>query len=163
MLLVDRDGTLNTNPNPGSYLYDPDAVELDARCLPLLTSACHAGWTVVVVSNQGGLAKGLYTPASVYAVHQRLASLLAQEGITVSGLIVCPHHPMIAACSCRKPAGFMSALVLDRYRTTAARAAFLGNTDLDRLEAQAVGLDYVDIGDPQAQASLIRRMTDGSY
>ncbi len=99
ILFLDRDGTLNEEVN---YLSDP----ADLRLLPGVAEAIRrfnaAGWVVVIVTNQSGIARGYFTEETLNAIHQKLRTELAKDGARVDRIYVCPHHPD-DHCACRKP------------------------------------------------------------
>lgn len=102
-VFLDRDGTIVDDPSPG-FLHEPGRV----RLLPGSADAIHrlnaAGWLVVTVSNQSGIARGLHDAAAYSAVQRRLAELLAAHGAHLDAAYYCPHHPEITGpCECRKP------------------------------------------------------------
>lgn len=98
-VLLDRDGTLNVERH---YLRDPDLLEL----LPGVVAGLHllraAGFGLVVLTNQSGIARGYFTTADLDAVHARLGELLADAGLSLDGIYACPHGPD-DGCTCRKP------------------------------------------------------------
>jgi lipopolysaccharide heptosyltransferase I len=103
---LDRDGTLM--PDLG-YLGDPSKVVLLPGAAEAVRRLRRAGFAVVVVSNQAGVARGLLTEADVRAVNARLDDLLAEAGAPADAYYYCPHHPDLGAppyrqeCACRKP------------------------------------------------------------
>lgn len=98
-MILDRDGTVNVERH---YLSSPDQVELLPGTLPGLARMSAMGLGLVVVSNQSGLARGLFDFARLQEIHDRLTDLLATGGVALDGIFVCPHHPD-DGCSCRKP------------------------------------------------------------
>ena len=103
-ILLDRDGTIIVDRH---YLSNPAEVELLPGAVAGLRRLADAGFALVVVSNQSGVARGLLTEADVAAVNARTAALLANEGIQIAGWYYCPHGPE-AGCDCRKPAAGMA-------------------------------------------------------
>ena len=105
-MFVDRDGTLNREVE---YLRRV----ADLRLLPGTAAAVRrltdAGFAVVVVTNQSGVARGLLDDATLDAIHTTLVRRLAAGGARLAGLYACPHHPAVGApplrrrCGCRKP------------------------------------------------------------
>lgn len=102
-VFLDRDGTVVDDPPPG-FLHEPAKVRLLPGAGEAIRRLNDAGWIVVTVSNQAGIARGLY-PASAYqAVQDRLAELLAEHGARLDAAYFCPHHPEFTGpCECRKP------------------------------------------------------------
>jgi D-glycero-D-manno-heptose 1,7-bisphosphate phosphatase len=100
-VFLDRDGTIVEDPG---FLHEPGKV----RLLPGAAHAIHqlnaAGWLVISVSNQSGIARGVYDAAAYGAVQRRLAELLAAHDAHLDAAYFCPHHPAITGpCDCRKP------------------------------------------------------------
>src|SRR5207245_7010896 len=100
-VFLDRDGTILEDPG---FLHQPGR----ARLLPGAGEAIRrlnaAGFLVVTVSNQSGIARGLYDTAAYAAVQRRLGELLAAHGAHLDAAYYCPHHPEITGpCECRKP------------------------------------------------------------
>jgi len=106
-LFLDRDGTVCVERG---FLARADDVELIPGSATAVRLAREAGFRIVVVSNQSGVARGYFDEAAVAAIHARLADLLAREGATLDGIYYCPHHPkgvverLRDRCDCRKPA-----------------------------------------------------------
>lgn len=100
-VFIDRDGTIIVEK---VYLSDPDGVELVGGSIEALRTLRAAGFLLVVVTNQSGIARGLYTLDDYHAVAARLDRDLADHGIVVDATHFCPHHPeKTGPCSCRKP------------------------------------------------------------
>jgi D-glycero-D-manno-heptose 1,7-bisphosphate phosphatase len=89
-VFLDRDGTLVHDPG---YLADPDQVRLLPGVAEGLGALSRAGFALVVVTNQSGIARGRYTVARYEEVAARLGALLAAEGVTLAASYYCPYHP----------------------------------------------------------------------
>lgn len=99
LLVVDRDGTLIVERN---YLADPAGVELLPGVIEGLRTFVERGYEIAVVTNQSGIARGLFDESTLAAIHAELARQLGQAGIAIGGIWHCPHHPE-HGCRCRKP------------------------------------------------------------
>lgn len=109
---LDRDGTIIEERN---YIADPADVALLPGAAQALRELAGAGFLLIVVTNQSGLARGLISAAQYTAVQQRVESLLSGEGVVLDAVYFCPHHPeFTGGCECRKPG-------LGMYRAAAAR------------------------------------------
>jgi D-glycero-D-manno-heptose 1,7-bisphosphate phosphatase len=98
---LDRDGTLVHDPG---FLHDPGAVRLVPGVAAAIARLNAAGFVVVTVSNQSGIARGLYPEADYHAVQRRLTELLHAGRARLDGEYHCPHFPEISGpCECRKP------------------------------------------------------------
>jgi D-glycero-D-manno-heptose 1,7-bisphosphate phosphatase len=111
---LDRDGTLLVERH---YLADPAGVELIPGAAEALAELADAGYALVVVTNQSGIARGLYTEEDYQAVARGLEAALAGAGVVLDGTYHCPHYPDVTGpCPCRKPSTGMylqAALDLD--------------------------------------------------
>jgi D-glycero-D-manno-heptose 1,7-bisphosphate phosphatase len=105
-IFLDKDGTLVDDV---PYNVDPALVRLSWQAGPALQLLQARGYRLIVVTNQSGVARGLFTEAALDAVHRRLAELLAQYGVRLDGFYYCPHSPQgtieryAIDCTCRKP------------------------------------------------------------
>ena len=141
-VFLDRDGTLVEEV---PYLHDPERVVL----LPgagALAGLAAAGYALVVVTNQAGVARGRYGEAAVEAVHRRLAELLAGVGVRLDAVLYCPHHPegtvpgYARACRCRKPGPGMLEAAAERLGLDLAASFMIGNHPTDVGAAGAAGV-----------------------
>ncbi len=98
---LDRDGTLMVDEG---YVSDPGRVALIPGAAGALRRLANAGYALVVVTNQSGIARGYYSEADFAAVQARLETLLNAAGVRLDGVYHCPHHPDVTGpCRCRKP------------------------------------------------------------
>jgi histidinol-phosphate phosphatase family protein len=149
-LFLDRDGTLVEEV---PYLHDPAGVALLGG-VGALAGVAAAGYALVVVTNQAGVARGLYDEAAVDVVHRRLADLLAGAGVRLDAVLHCPHHPegtvpgYARACRCRKPGPGMLEAAAGRLGLDLAASYLVGNHPTDVGAAVAAGVTplYVTTG-----------------
>lgn len=105
-VLLDRDGTINDDVG---YLTDIANLVIYPYAIDAIRLLRRAGYAVVVVTNQGAVARGLATPALVDETHRVMAARLDAGGAHVDAWRYCPHHPdgitpaLAAPCRCRKP------------------------------------------------------------
>ena len=105
-IFIDRDGTLNEDIG---YVSSPDQLMLypwAAEAVRLINNSEHKA---IVITNQSGIARGMYTEDTLARIHSRMAKELARQGARIDAVYYCPHHPAVgeppyrAACECRKP------------------------------------------------------------
>ena len=102
-----RDSTRIGNRHYGS---DPDATELLDGVAERLRALREAGYKLILVSNQSGVARGYFDEAAIGRMHDKLQKMLDADGAALDGLEYCPHHPegdvapYAVECACRKPA-----------------------------------------------------------
>ena len=134
-VFLDRDGTLN--PDPG-YIRSPDQFELFPGVAQALAKLVQAGARLIVVTNQSGVARGLFSIGDLEAIHAKLTRLLEEAGAPLDALYVCPHHPD-DACTCRKPnTGLIDQAVRERT-VDLSRSYLIGDKVSDVELAKRVG------------------------
>jgi D-glycero-D-manno-heptose 1,7-bisphosphate phosphatase len=105
-IFLDKDGTLVENV---PYNVNPELIELTWQAGHGLQLLKQMGYVLYVVTNQPGVARGLFTEAALDLVEHRLAERLAQYGVMLDGFYYCPHSPdgvvsrYAISCTCRKP------------------------------------------------------------
>lgn len=102
-IFLDRDGTLNVEKN---YLHKIADWEFTPRAAEAICAFIDAGYRVVVVSNQSGIARGMYDAAAVDTLHKQVNALLEKQGAYIDAYYYCPHHLEFGGqreCDCRKP------------------------------------------------------------
>jgi D-glycero-D-manno-heptose 1,7-bisphosphate phosphatase len=133
-VFLDRDGTVI---NELGYLGDPARIDVYPWSAAAMRDLKAAGFALVVVTNQAGVARGYFDEATVRAVNGRLDALLRAEGVEVDGYYYCPHHPegvverYRCTCRCRKPAPGMVEDAVRDLGLDAARSWVVGDTWLD--------------------------------
>jgi D-glycero-D-manno-heptose 1,7-bisphosphate phosphatase len=134
-VLLDRDGTLNVERH---YLADPEQVELLPGVIPGLRLLQTHDLGLVVLTNQSGLARGYFDRAALAAVHARLRHLLAEAGIDLAAIHVCPHGPD-DGCTCRKPAPGLALAAAAEHGFDLAQSFVIGDKGSDVELGRAVG------------------------
>jgi D-glycero-D-manno-heptose 1,7-bisphosphate phosphatase len=105
-IFLDRDGVIIDDVH---HLSAPSQVQIIPGSAEAIAALNRAGWPVVVVTNQSGLARGLFTLDVLHAVHRRISEQLGAKGARVEAYFFCPHYPVAEVaeyrleCSCRKP------------------------------------------------------------
>jgi D-glycero-D-manno-heptose 1,7-bisphosphate phosphatase len=100
-VFLDRDGTIIEDTG---YLHEPGKVQLIPGAAEAIRKLSEGGYLVVTVSNQSGIARGMYGVPEYEAVQRRLVDVLETHGAHLDGAYYCPHHPdFTGPCECRKP------------------------------------------------------------
>lgn len=147
-VFLDRDGVVNRKPREGLYV----AQWKDFHLLPGVESAIAAlnrsGRTVIIVSNQRGIALGLYSGADVDAIHQQLNQHLAACGARIDAFYFCPHDRN--QCDCRKPGpGLFRQAFRDFPDASSSNSIVIGDSISDIEAALHLGMPAIFIeGDP---------------
>jgi D-glycero-D-manno-heptose 1,7-bisphosphate phosphatase len=134
-VFLDRDGIINTERGYTHRLEDfiilPDLME----SLQILQKK---GYLFVIVTNQSGIAKELYTQENVEDIHSYLLEEFKKHDIVISEIYYCVHHPDVTRCICRKPDSLFVEKALARFEIDPAQSYFIGDKDRD-VEAAAKG------------------------
>lgn len=145
-IFLDRDGTLIRE---AEYLSDPAGVELLPGTVAGLKRLAGAGYKLIVVSNQSGVARGFFDEFSVIAVQTRLQDLLAQQGVRLDRSYYCPHHPQGTVeayqreCECRKPKTGMLQQARQEFDLDLAASWMIGDKTADIECGRAAGCGTV--------------------
>jgi D-glycero-D-manno-heptose 1,7-bisphosphate phosphatase len=136
LIVLDRDGVINHDSE--QYVKSVDEwVPIDGS-LEAIARLCEAGFEVVVVTNQSGLARGLFSPADLEAIHAALRSGVEALGGRIAGIFFCPHHPD-EGCSCRKPEPGLVHQAEQQLGVRAEGAPFVGDKLSDIEAAKRAG------------------------
>jgi D-glycero-D-manno-heptose 1,7-bisphosphate phosphatase len=138
LVILDRDGTINEDSaefikSADEWLPLPGALDAIARLN-------HAGWHVVVASNQSGLGRGLFEVSELNEIHAKMHSMLAAVGGRVDAVFYCPHTAD-EGCHCRKPAPGLFEQISDRYGFGLKNVPVVGDSLRDLVAGVAVGCE----------------------
>ncbi len=138
LVILDRDGTINEDSDdfvktPDEWLPLPGSLEAIARLN-------HAGWHVVIASNQSGLGRGLFDVSTLNAMHAKMHKLLATVGGRVDAIFYCPHGPE-DSCRCRKPEPGLFEQIGERFGVDLRNVPTVGDSARDVLAGMAAGCE----------------------
>ncbi len=129
-VFLDKDGTLIEDV---PYNVDPQQIKLTSGAIEGLLLLQQAGYKLIVITNQSGVARGYFPESALLAVEERLCQLLAAEGIYLADFYYCPHHPdgavpeFAIACDCRKPAPGLLLRAASEYKIDLRSSWFIGD------------------------------------
>ncbi len=136
-VFLDRDGTLIEQQH---YLSDPKKVVLIETVPKALSDLRSAGFKLIVVTNQSGIARGLYAESDYHAVAKRVDELLGDAEVSVDATFHCPHHHDFGSpCNCRKPLTGMYYKASEVFGIDFASSYFVGDKVSDVLPALELG------------------------
>jgi D-glycero-D-manno-heptose 1,7-bisphosphate phosphatase len=137
---LDRDGVLNVDHG---YAHRPDQLEWVAGAPQAVRLLNEAGFAVIVVTNQSGVARGLYGEAAIRQLHAHMQDVLSAHGARIDAFYYCPHHPQgtvkefAVDCSCRKPGIGMLEQAAREWPINISRSFLIGDRDADMAAAAA--------------------------
>jgi len=159
-LFLDRDGIINREL--GDYVTHPDQFILNPGIAKAIKYANDSGCLVIVITNQGGIAKGLYTEEILEQIHEKMKQLLQIEGAKIDAIYYCPHHPDIfGQCLCRKPGSLLIEKAIKHYNINSAESIMIGDRDRDLEAAANCGIKGVLIEDNDTFNLLELLQTNG--
>lgn len=136
LIILDRDGVINQDSD--AFVKSPDEWIALPGSLKAIARLNQAGWTVVVATNQSGVARGLFDMATLNAIHGKMRRELAAVGGHVDAIFMCPHGPD-DGCNCRKPLPGMLFDIGHRYDLDLAGVPAIGDSLRDLQAASAAG------------------------
>lgn len=156
-VFFNRDGTIIYNGKQ-HYIYRTEDVVLNDGVVEGLRQLQQAGYLLFIVTNQGGIAKGIYTHEDVKKVHDYLRHSLAEKGITITEIYYCPHHESIKTCVCRKPSPYMIHLAVEDFQIDRNASYLIGNNLRDIKAAEAAGIKSIKIHKNQSILPAVNKI-----
>ncbi|MCU4162592.1 D-glycero-alpha-D-manno-heptose-1,7-bisphosphate 7-phosphatase [Carboxylicivirga caseinilyticus] len=138
-VFIDRDGVIN-NDEGHYYIYKPEDFKINEGIIEGLTLLQEHGFHIIVVTNQGGVAKGEYTEEDVKRVHDHFLDLMTIAGINITAIYYCPHHNKISDCDCRKPKPGMILKALKEHQIDVEYSFLIGDSPRDIEAGERAGL-----------------------
>jgi D,D-heptose 1,7-bisphosphate phosphatase len=137
-VFLDRDGVINNGDLYYTYkvqdfIFIPDIFE----ALYLLQ---EKGFLLFVITNQGGISKGVYTHEDVRLVHQYMLDSFKKKNIDIQEVYYCPHHDSIEKCICRKPDSGNIEKAIARFNIDISQSYMIGDSERDILAGKKAGL-----------------------
>jgi len=136
LIILDRDGTINQASD--EFVKSPEEWHPLPGALDAISRLNHAGFHVVLATNQSGLGRGLFDMAALNAVHAHMLKALAHLGGRIDAIFYCPHAAE-EGCNCRKPAPGLLHQIEERYGLSLDGVPYVGDSLRDMQAAQAAG------------------------
>ena len=112
-------------------------------------------YKLIIITNQGGIAKGQYTHDDVNELHNFMLEKLLEEGIKIDDVYFCPHHHSIAPCLCRKPNSLLIEKAIAKHNIDKSQSFLIGDNERDILAAEKVGIKGILI---EANSNILPRI-----
>lgn len=138
-IFIDRDGVINSDEGH-YYIYKPTDFKLNKGVGEGLRLLQEAGYLLIVITNQGGVAKGEYTETDVELVHAEMKLQLAKFGVELTAIFYCPHHDAISVCNCRKPSPYNIIKAIFRYNIDRTQSWMIGDSHRDVEAGKGAGV-----------------------
>jgi D-glycero-D-manno-heptose 1,7-bisphosphate phosphatase len=129
VVFLDRDGVINKEI--GSYVYELRNFEINPGLKEALTTFKNCGYKFVVVTNQGGISKKIYSKAHVDKINNYLKSWFNLNNLDLLDIMYCPHHDNIEACICRKPNSLLLEKAIAKHHINPEKSFIIGDNQRD--------------------------------
>ncbi len=140
-VFLDRDGVINKdNPN---YTYNVENFEILPGVVEAISLLKEAGFWLVVVTNQSGIAQKIYTESQMQACHDSLQLACAHR---IDHFYFCPHHPSVTASLARKPGTLMFEKAIAKFNIDVKTSWMVGDRGRDIIPARELGIATIQIG-----------------
>ena len=136
LIVLDRDGVINEDSD--EYIKSPDEWEPIPGSVEAIASLTQAGYSVIVITNQSGLARGLFDITTLHAIHHKMQQVVNKAGGRIEAVLFCPHAPG-DSCNCRKPKPGMLHSIMERLNIDLTDVPVVGDSLRDLQAAMAVG------------------------
>jgi len=154
-VFLDRDGVLNKER--GEYTYRIEDFEILPGVIESLEVLKKQGYLLIVITNQAGIAKGLYTKQEVVNCH---AHLQAKSGGLIDDIYFCPHHPTTTESLLRKPDSLMIEKAIAKWEVDVQKSYMIGDSNRDILSAQRAGVKGILVGNKEDEKITAPRAQD---
>jgi D-glycero-D-manno-heptose 1,7-bisphosphate phosphatase len=145
-VLVDRDGVLNRRPALGDYVKSWDEWTWMPGVLEALARFHRAGYRVLVITNQAGVARGSFTAEALEQIHGCMRQDVERAGGRIDAIYACTHH-WDAGCECRKPRPGLLFAAQREFHLDLSRTFFLGDDERDAAAAEAAGCLFGEVSE----------------
>ena len=142
-IFLDRDGVIIHET--GEYNFKPADIEIVPGIAEALKVLYKRGYVFIVITNQGGIGKGMYSHKRVREIHAELKDFFTDFGVPILEFYYCPHHPSTSECICRKPDSLMLEKAIARFNIDASASWFIGDTERDMEAGKKAGVNTLQI------------------
>jgi D-glycero-D-manno-heptose 1,7-bisphosphate phosphatase len=160
-IFLDRDGVLNLDRN--TYTYRIEDFVILPGVAKALTQLKETGFLLIVITNQAGIAKGLYTPKDMQKCHDYLQANIDHR---IDAFYYSPYHPTVTESLSRKPDSLMFEKAITRFHISAADSWMIGDQERDIIPAKKLGirtLRIIEKEEPTAADLTAKNLTEAAH
>lgn len=136
-IFLDRDGIINREQH---YVYRIADFHFNNDIFAALKNFQKKKYLIIVITNQSGIAKNVYTHNDVEKLHQFMIGKFRENEIEITDVFYCPHHDEIGKCLCRKPNSLMIEKAIAKYNIDASESYLIGDKERDIIAAEKAGV-----------------------
>ena len=160
-IFLDRDGVIIRERGDFTWLLED--VFINPGVEEALQIFINAGYMLIVISNQSGIAKEIYTKQEADYIHLHLERVFSIKGVHITEFYYCPHHPTISNCICRKPDSLLLEKAIARFNVDAAKSYFIGDADRDIEAGNKAGVQSIKIEVNSSLVPVAERITHTNF
>ena len=160
-VILDRDGVLNKRPPKAEYVRTWKQFEWLPGAKEALRLLKDAGYSVIVVSNQAGIARGAMTSEDLERIHLQMKGEAQEAGGQIDAIYYCPHH-WDDGCECRKPKPGMLFQAQRDWHLDLSRTLFIGDDERDGQAGEAAGCPWTLISEQKSLQKIILELLNRS-
>jgi D-glycero-D-manno-heptose 1,7-bisphosphate phosphatase len=143
-IFLDRDGLINDN-SIAYYIYKKENFRINPGVIKCLKAFYNKGYILIIITNQGGIAKKEYNNSDVALLNEYLQNTLKEEGIEITEIYHCPHHSSISKCLCRKPGSLLFEKAIAKYNIDKELSFMIGDSERDIIAAENAGIKGIKV------------------
>jgi D-glycero-D-manno-heptose 1,7-bisphosphate phosphatase len=155
-VFLDRDGVINLER--GDFTWHLDDFVFNPSIFSFCKSLQEQGYLLIVITNQSGIARGLYDHEQLAFIHEHMLHAFKKEGISITEVYYCPHLPAVSKCICRKPASGLVEKAICRFNIDASQSWFIGDRERDMQAAAGAGIRGILIESNTDLMPLLKQM-----
>jgi D-glycero-D-manno-heptose 1,7-bisphosphate phosphatase len=158
LIILDRDGVINHDSD--DFIKSPAEWQPIEGSLEAIARLNYAGYRVIIITNQSGIARGLFDVETLNHIHSKMRRMLAQVGGKIEAILFCPHGPK-DQCLCRKPQDGSFSELASRLRITLESVPAVGDSLRDIMAAQAAGATPILVRTGKGEKMLAKGIPEG--
>jgi D-glycero-D-manno-heptose 1,7-bisphosphate phosphatase len=138
-IFLDRDGVVNRKGS-GYYIFREEEFFFNKGVTNALKYFISKGYLLIIITNQGGIARGIFTISHLEKLHASMTRQLKAFDIEITDIYYCPHHPDVSKCLCRKPGTLLLEKAIARYQIDPKTSFMIGDSEIDVQAADKMGV-----------------------
>lgn len=138
-IFLDRDGVINKK-GTSYYIFREEDFILNDGVTEALKYFLSEGYLLIIITNQGGISKKIYTVDQLEKLHNFMSRQLQKKGVEITETFYCPHHPDNEFCHCRKPGILLFEQAIAKYNINPGASFMIGDSEIDMQAAEKVGI-----------------------